>query len=58
MKAKTIKIYGEVLVILEDNNKNVEVIGKNSMKPFTSFESALRWAKKEEFNGVWNMGYY
>lgn len=58
MKAKTFKIKNEVIVVLEDNNKLVEVRGKDIIKSFTSFNAALKWAEKEEINGVRNMGYY
>lgn len=57
MKAKTFKLSDRVLVVVEDNNKNVEVCGRNMLKPFTSFKAALNWVEKEGINGVRNMGY-
>jgi hypothetical protein len=57
MKAKTFKLGSEVVVVMEDNNKVVEVYGKNLVKPFTSFKAALSWVEKEDINGVRNMGY-
>lgn len=51
MKAFSFLLNKEAVVIIENEHKEIETYGKEVNWNFTSFEQALRWAKKEVYNG-------
>lgn len=51
MKAKTFLSNNGVIVVFENEHKEVFVIVREAMMDFASFDIALHWANKEVFNG-------
>lgn len=51
MKAKTLLTKDNVIVVVENEHKEVFVLIKEVIMDFASFDIALHWANKEVLNG-------
>lgn len=51
MKAYSFTIENDVIVVIENEHKEVVATGKEVEWTFTSFEQALQWAKQRGYNG-------